>query len=412
MLFSKVLREDDALPLNLLRYHQTFKSPNCQLEVYTNPLTSVSYDFITSLSITTAVSVPDLVKLSNVTNLGVLEIINADGCENMSVGDRLIRAWHLAALNDGAFSVLRILKLFNHEGLTTKSLSYLNSFPALAIYDVQGCKFDLNAKVEATRLGWKPTLETNILRLLERACAERAALMRTNLDMEATPPQPFCWEHLCHGAKVNRVPRGNIPAFLAQAYTLNKENADLSEMKASATDSEKIKAKSRNRKSRTASEAWDVPIYRAFARIGELRNDTDLVRAGVFVGDQAVVGNELVNSVPMVSLRLGKFPAWLEVNSITDTGKSLNGLKYDFCFKENPKLATSTKRGLAFIRIKIPPAPIPAAKTSSQDSLYASSQNETGSRASSSQTTLPKRQASGIVRNKKRKLDDVLSSFS
>jgi hypothetical protein len=87
-------------------------------------------------------------------------------------------------------------------------------------------------------------------------------------------------------------------------------------------------------------------------------------------------------------------------------------LKYDFSFKENPKLTTSTKRGLAFIRIKIPPAPIPAAKKSSQDSLYASLQNETDSRAPSSQAALPKRQASRIVRNKKRKLDDVLNSFS
>jgi hypothetical protein len=370
---------------------------------------SKSHEFITSLSITTAVPIPDLVKLSNVTNLGVLEIINADGCENMSVGDRLIRAWHLAALNNGAFSVLRILKLWNHEGLTTKSLSYLNSFPALAIYDVQGCSFDLNAKVEATRLGWKPTLETNLLGLLETACAERAALMRTNLGMEARPPQSFRSEHLWQGAKIKRIPRGDIPSFLAEADISKEDESGSSRTKSHTHDSENIQTKPRVRR-RKPVEAWDVPTYRTFARIGELRNDSDLVRAGVVICDQAVVGSELVNSVPMVSLRVGKSPLWLEFDS-TDTRKSLISSSLDVGRKDKPRLATSTKRGLAFIRIKIPPAPPPAAKDDSHDSLFASTQNEASKRALSSQTALPRRQASGIVRNKKRKLDDVLSSF-
>lgn len=131
-IFSKLLSRD-ASTMNLLRYHQKIENPSCHLGVYTGPLTSKSFNFITSLSITTSCPVPDLVKLSTVTNLGILEIINTKGVEYIAVGDRLLRSWHIAAVENKAFTVLRILRLWRHEGLTEKSLSYLNGFPALAV---------------------------------------------------------------------------------------------------------------------------------------------------------------------------------------------------------------------------------------------------------------------------------------
>ena len=387
---------------------------------------SVSYEFITSLSITIPVPIPDLIKLSNVNNLGVLEVINTQGAENISIGDRLIRSWSAAALNDGAFSVLRILKLWNHQGLTTKSLPYLNGFPSLAVYDIQGCGVDLDAKVEAIRLGWKPTLHTNILGLLETACVDRAALMSMNLGVKARSPQAFCSEHLWHGAKVKRIPRGDIPAFLSQVEALKQELAEPSRKKSKRNELETVKAKSRHQwttiagqpRSRAHTEAFDVPTYRMFARIGELRNDTDLIRAGVVVGDQAVVGSELINSVPMVSLRLGESPSWLDAVSIKSIRNSLKSGgyydlpgSYDFGWEEKPRLATSAMQGLAFIRIKLPTAAAPTARKDTQDSLSVGPQKVAGSEPPSTKGALVKRHATGIVRNKKRKLEDVLGSF-
>jgi hypothetical protein len=358
-------------------------------------------------------------------NLGVLEVINTQGDENISIGDRLIRSWSAAALNDGAFSILRILKLWNHEGLTTKSLAYLNGFPTLAVYDVRGCGFDLDAKVEATCLGWKPTLDTNILGLLETACAERGALLRMNLGMEARPSQAFCSEHLWHGAKVKRIPRRDIPAFLSQAEAPKQELAEPSRKKSNRNELKKVKAKSRHQRttiagqprSKAHTEAFDVPSYRMFARIGELRNDTDLVRAGVVVGDQAVVGSELVNSVPMVSLRLGESPSLLEAVSIKNIRNSLKSGSYydlgsyDFGWDKKPQLATSTMRGMAFIRIKLPTAAAPTARKDIQNPLSVGPQKVAGSERPSTKAAPVKRHASGIIRNKKRKLDDVLGSF-
>ena len=426
-IFSKILRQDGASFLNLLRYHQTINAPNRRLDVYTDPLVSKSYEFVTSLSITIPVPISDLIKLPNVNNLGVLELINAQGDEDISVGDRLIRSWSVAALNDGAFSVLRILKLWNHEGLTNKSLAYLNSFPALAVYDVQGCGFDLGARVEAASLGWKPTLDTDILGLLETACAERVALMRTNLAMDARPPQVFCPEHLWHGAKVKCIRRRDMPAFFSQIEPPKQELPEPSRKTSRTSESEKSKVKSRHQRTTVAgqprskghTEDFDAPMYRMFARIGELRNDTDLVRAGVAVGDQAVVGRELINSVPMASLRLGESPTWPEAASMENIHKTLksgghfilSGSSSNFEWGEKPRLATSTMQGLAFIRIKVPTVPAPAAYKEIDDSVNIDPPGVAFSKPPSTSAAPVKRHGAGIVKNKRRKLDDVLGSF-
>jgi hypothetical protein len=123
------------MTLDLLCYKQTIRDPRSPLEVYTIPLNAPSFDFITFLSITNTYPIADLIKLSKIVNLGVLEILNVrtiqvDG--GVGVGDRLIRAWYMAALDENAFQVLRILRLWNHEDLTEKSFVYLNSFKSLA----------------------------------------------------------------------------------------------------------------------------------------------------------------------------------------------------------------------------------------------------------------------------------------
>ena len=76
---SKRLLDEAGLPaltLKHMRFRLTVESPVPSLGIYTSPLTSSSYDFITVLSITTSFSLPELVKLSEIPNLGVLEIVN------------------------------------------------------------------------------------------------------------------------------------------------------------------------------------------------------------------------------------------------------------------------------------------------------------------------------------------------
>jgi hypothetical protein len=120
-------------------------------------------------------------------------------------------------------------------------------------------------------------------------------------------------------------------------------------------------------------KTWDIETCSAFIRIGELRDDQDLSRAGVIIGDQALLaGNQLVNSVPIASLCLGPVPSAL------------------------PK-----PRGFMFIRVE-GPSPI-----DSKRDIQSSTMNETIRTAN-----LPeKRHGNGVMRAKKRKLEDVLGSF-
>ena len=342
----------------------------------------------------------------------------------MTVGDRLIRSWYLAALNEDAFSVLRILRLWKHEGLTNKSFDYLHGFPALAVYDIRGCSFDYTAKAELKELGWKASYDNDILGVLESTCVKRSSSMRGKLGMKDGTSKVFRSEQLWDGASVKRLPRGDIPMFLAQAGASPGDTVETSRMKANLNDSEQAQTKFHDRRRQAATQSyldsWDIPAYRAFARIGELRNDTDLVRAGVEVGDQAVVGNELVNSFPMVSLRLGETPKWISPTRNSSFSSFVGDFYHDgntpfliYDWEGNSRPASSIPRGPAFIRIKAPPPSPPDLEVENKRCgvLEPLAQNLAGGEPLSSQSTASKRRVSGVVRNKKRKLDDVLSSF-
>jgi hypothetical protein len=357
--------------------------------MYTSPITSISFDFITYLSITTAFPVPDLFKLSSIPNLGVLEIINGIGRSPYGVGDRLIRAWHLAAVENGAFPVLRILKLWNHEDLTSQSLIYLNSFTALAIYDVSGCGFTLNSKIDARRLGWRPTCDGD-LELLEATCVKKVALLRASEGCVKNSVHKSSVRQFSDKAQVATLPRAEVASFLTRLglptpevppVQKNQDNAvcledlDKSEPEL-ATRGKQKKVADTVRIAKTEVETWDAPAHNLFARIGELRNDLDLARAGLAIGDQAVIGNQLVNSVPMVSLRLGK------------TSPESNSQK------------------LAFVRIKVPLPTDEAPKTRSHGH---ESRTENGPVTPVS--AIPAPRAKPVMRKKKRALDDMLNSF-
>ncbi|KAG9230424.1 hypothetical protein BJ875DRAFT_472267 [Amylocarpus encephaloides] len=429
MIFSKILHDCEGSTLGLWRYRQVIQQPLSQLLVYTNPLTSSSYDFITSLSITTFFSLPDLVKLSQITNLGALEIINNSGPKALTpipVSDRLIRAWHFAALNEGSFSVLRILKLWNHEDVTSKSLAYLNSFPILALFDVRGCAFDLSSKIEAKRFGWKATVETNVLGLLEAACVERAMMMQESLGIEIKSVRKASARQLWDGSKTRKIPRSRVASFLTRPQALVPGRPLIEEEAYACMHKRLDKMKKQDKRwnlmdsqifsNSRALESWDFATYTSFVKLGELRNDTDLARAGVDIGDHAIlVDNEIVNSVPMVSLRLGDTPIGMKTSVVNSAHKPFYNSLYEDSGVSSLKYDRSENNGgsyrtLSFIRIKISAAQKPpeAPPRRPEDTKV---HFGTTPPAATLQEAPSKRRKVGVMKSRKKNIGDVLNSF-
>lgn len=419
VIFSKLLHQNEGAVLGLFRHRHTIPNPKSPLEMYSSPLTSSSFDFITSLSITAKFPLPDLVRLSKITNLGVLEIIHVPGMESQSdrveptpgfVSDRLIRAWHFAALNEGAFKVLRILKLWHFSELSSKSMVYLNGFPALALYDVRGCSFNSSSKIDAKRLGWKATVDENVLDLLESTCVERAIMMQSTLGVESGPPRRVSARQLRDRFKTRRIPRSEIPSFLTRPDAILPRK--ISGRCFQSDGIEDIGAPSSGtsnprswrdltdlapQDARTLHKTWEFGTYTSFARIGELRNDNDLARAGVSVGDQVLVQNELVNSVPIVSLRLGRTPP--ELHTCPSSGRR----EHSYIKQER---ARGSPRSLAFIRIKLPPVEAQPGKLPTD-----SSQQELTHPAQAVIPVPTKHHGISVRTSKKRNIGDMLSSL-
>lgn len=456
MIFSKLLHKEEEATVKLMRYAQQIKRPKSPLHVYTAPLTSPSFEFMTSLSITIPQPLTELVKISSIKNLGSLEIIHTrrksridlNEPESLSpVTDRLIRTWHHAAQNDGAFPVLRIMRLWSHPELTHRSLIFLNSFPALAVYDVRWCVFELDttthAKTYAKELGWKATLEPNVLGLLEAACVERVQIMQGDLGTDAKPIRKSAARQLWDGSSVRRIPRSDITAFLIDPESFNTDEI-VSEMEMHTRNpidpgvmrnSYGPKGHRRNITSTNSmvnilkTETWDFSTTTTFSKIGELRDDTDLKRAGVKIGHQAVVDNELVNSIPMVSLRLGPSD-WTPDSSYREHKKIYTMSMYSDAPPRSPFGNEEDRRefdryedapgrekaeALAFIRIRVPKPMVMgnmrAVSMDVQGPRHAGERFDipvgVNTRASASVQTLPTERG----RRKKRKLGDVLSTF-
>ncbi|KAL5354021.1 hypothetical protein ACLOAV_000106 [Pseudogymnoascus australis] len=146
--------------LGLRRYRQEIESPSPELSFYTKPVTSASFDFLTSLTITSWYPIRDLVNLAGVVNLGILQICETeesilDHKSERIVPDRLLRAWAGLAVEKGAFSVLRILKFHVLGSLTDSSLKHFNSFPALGLVYPGPNGMSEHVSVIARELGWQ-----------------------------------------------------------------------------------------------------------------------------------------------------------------------------------------------------------------------------------------------------------------
>ncbi|PBP18720.1 CBS domain-containing protein [Diplocarpon rosae] len=446
ILFSKVLKKESGIPLNLLRYRETIEFPRLPLGSYTTALISPNFEFLASLSITTIFPVPQLVKLSHLTNLVVLEIVHTAGATVESgVSDRLVRTWHEAAISEAAFRVLRILKLWNHIKVTSKSLSYINAFPALALYDLRGCNLEIEARGRAKLLGWKSSLEPGTLALFEAMCVEQAMGMRVSDGNDTLPIRRAPSHQLQDDSIIGRLARGDVREFLTRpSLSVKRSSPDgipqweeiqkaidylardrplfpFTEMRFGYFNRDSMNKASPAYK----TETWDFDLYTILSRIGELRMDQDLRLAGLDVTDQVIVKGELVNSVPLASIRLGPSPAYLhparqnnQINSFygsmysSDLENQMSRLLLNWA--DNPRPAgwdqgprpRPDHRNVSFVKI------ISSGADNSCLLVPVADEARSGilKRGSSAISTV-KNRSSKLIQNKKQKLSDVLGSF-
>ncbi|KAE8450068.1 hypothetical protein EG329_007208 [Mollisiaceae sp. DMI_Dod_QoI] len=440
--FSTVLRQEDDT-LRLRRYRQQINEPKSPLHIYVDPLTSKSFEFLTFLSITTVFAVPELVKLSKLKNLCALEIVNEEGPTHRGVSDRIIRAWSIAAGSEGAFQVLRILKLWKHAEVTNVSLGYLNLFPALAFYDVTGCSFDLQASAHARNLGWKSTVDPNVLGQFEAACVERAALMRVTLGKEPRAVRKVFAQQLSEDAFVSLLPRVEIPGYLTrdEATVRHQPLVKCEDLERHATGLDLLQNKLGPSAHVTEQqfdilqkdfllssrpfETWDFPVYTGICKIGELRNDSDLARAGIQIGDQPIVENELICPLPIVSLRIGPTPPCLRFklddavykSFYESTNPSTESFeRFTHQSKHNGRMQEAIKaKRLAFTKIKATSTNILSTSQKVQEMSSMEGQlkrpSSSASRPTSSGGAAPAKRRSIGLERKRKSLADMLGSF-
>jgi hypothetical protein len=265
--------------------------------------------------------------------------------------------------------------------------------------------------------------------------------------MQIRPIRRPCALQLIDNAHVNMIPRAEIPKFITRSdppgQTTSHSPGKL--YNRIYYDLDQVHARNPNKRikkhawevldtlvySKTrALETWEFRTLTSFCKVGELRNDKDLARAGIDIGDQAVVGKDLISSVPVVSLRLGPSPKtpsspFLRNELHRPFYESMHGDSVASSLKYTWKDDTSSKksRGLCFIRINVPskekqspegPVPDVSASTLSDgDSARSfSMKSSEGPPGMPSHWHVKRvRSARTIRQKKKQKLADVLSSF-
>lgn len=141
--------------------------PRRSLPELLQPVTSNTFEFVTHLSLHVGVDCPvrDVVSLTGLVNLGVLEIIQPLGQHSSSnvlaefprVTDSVVREWTGAKEERGSrevvFPLLRVLRIWGEDFTTYRSLQYLSAFPSLAVYDVAGHRDDWPKSAKVPQ-GW------------------------------------------------------------------------------------------------------------------------------------------------------------------------------------------------------------------------------------------------------------------
>ena len=308
LLFAKFLRSESTIAEDFLLYTERYADYRGQipLNLYIKPLISDSLDFITSLCIISPVAVADLLRFSRIKNLGILEIINPikhNGTTEFGVSDRLIRGWHDAAKTENAFPILRILRLWNHEGLTEKCLHYINAFPALTLFDVRGCDLRSGAKSLAKCLGWQNTKGKHLLEWVQDLCQERRETLRLQHGLGSFEAP----DERTYNDTVQQVTLEDLEAYLLSKSWSWTDYPEGSSYKTSrvpraltCSSSEYMKRQS------TRLNLEETGLYRIYAGIGEFTQNMDFTRSGRAVQNLLVQDGELLVPLPVVFVNIGE----------------------------------------------------------------------------------------------------------
>ena len=147
---------DDNHEKGLKRRQQTISKPNMSLPDYIKPITSLSFAWITYLTLShVTCSRFDLIHLSELTNIGTLTIGTGVEAPETGLDDGIVRAWTRAATETGAFSMLRVLACRSQRGITSNIFTYLTQFPLLSILLLEDSSIGPQDRAVAQALCWK-----------------------------------------------------------------------------------------------------------------------------------------------------------------------------------------------------------------------------------------------------------------
>lgn len=301
LLSESLLKEDEDIPLGLYKFRKHICKPTGDLQTYARPLTSLSLDFITHLVISGGChfSVTDMLSLTDMKNLGVLELIQSTDHEGVTtpiLNDRLLRGW---SEKDDPFPLLRILRIWGDRSVSQGSLRWVSRFPSLALYDVQAYRDDWTKPHEhAAEHGWE-VVETStgpndsILGYLAHLSTSDDGEVRMQ-DLARTADSDLlalCGDSRC---TVRFDPTRQAPPLLS--YLTGTERASLPSYDPDVALREARACHG------VAFEAWAFWLY---SIVGQLSDDGDLAAESKRPEHQAVVGPFVLPSKPMACLFLG-----------------------------------------------------------------------------------------------------------
>lgn len=379
-LFSKqLLREDDDKTLGLYRFRQHISSPTDELKSYTQPLTSLSTDFIAHLVISggCGFDTNELLCLANVKNLGVLELIQpVDAAHDVSplVSDRLVRGW--TEMED-PFPLLRILRIWGQSSITQESLRWVSKFPRLALYNALGSKRDWSSPARhLVAGGWEmsfaapsdslssdlmlfaPTEEPCSYRLEDRA-------RTVDLNLVSLSSDSRCAVKFNAGRKA--------PSLIDYLTDMTKVSMPSCGAGAAASPSDARPCH---------GEIFELWAFWLYSLIGQLTHDSDMTSRGVQTDVQAVVGPFVLPSKPFASLFLG------HTGSGGTSARHLYTSRGPFATRRH----TFTRSGIVRPQTSVEPG---VSRRARREEAGASQSGELALR-----------------RQKRQRLDDVLQSFS
>ena len=135
------------------------------------------------------------------------------------------------------------------------------------------------------------------------------------MGIPVQPPRKTGADRLNDNARILQIARKDAARFLADAQSpgpcrlpsdarvfeevTNWIDENGAHLRRAATD--RFSIRSANVKD---TDTWAFTSYAVYSRIGELRNDGDLARAGIDISSQPVADDEFVPPLPMACLRL------------------------------------------------------------------------------------------------------------